>query len=305
MFCSCPTAPAAGRHRRAEHARLPGLPRHARHAAGHQPPRRRAGDAHRPGARLPRRDRGGPLRAQELLLPRPAEGLPDQPVRPAADEQRPPRRAGAERGQRGHHRHHPRPPRGGHGADAARRPRLQRRRLQPRGRAAHGDRHRAGPALPAQARAYGETLRELLRAIGASQRRHGGGQHADRGQRQPPSAGRHRVRHEGRGQEPQQLPLPRARARVRGRPPRRGARARRDARPGDARLGRGGGPHHRPALARRRRTTTATSPSPICRRCARPTTGSPSSAPSSPSCPRSAAPATPMRSACPPTTPAS
>ena len=86
MFCACPTAAPGRPAGRAEHARLPGLPRHARHAAGHQPPRRRAGDAHRAGARLPRRDRCGPLRAQELLLPRPAEGLPDQPVRAAADE---------------------------------------------------------------------------------------------------------------------------------------------------------------------------------------------------------------------------
>ena len=78
------------------------------------------------------------------------------------------------------------------------------------------------------------------------------------------------LRHQGRGQEPEQLPLAGARARVRGRAPRRGARARRAARPGDARLGRGGRPDDRRSARRRRRTTTATSPSRTCRRCARP-----------------------------------
>ena len=71
------------RRRAAEHPRLPGLPRPAGDAADDQPPGRRA----RPGDR--RRDRrrdaaGDPLGPQELLLPGPAEGLPDQPVRPAA-----------------------------------------------------------------------------------------------------------------------------------------------------------------------------------------------------------------------------
>ena len=68
--------------RRAEHAGVGGRPRPARHAAGRQPRRGRAGDPLRPGGR--RDDRAGvDLRAQELLLPRPAQGLPDQPVRDA------------------------------------------------------------------------------------------------------------------------------------------------------------------------------------------------------------------------------
>ncbi len=88
------------------------------------------------------------------------------------------------------HRHHPGAPRGGHGPHAARRV------------AGYSvvDFNRAGLPLmeivtepdlrsPAQARAYGETLRELLRAIGAIQRRHGGGVDADRGQRQPEADG--------------------------------------------------------------------------------------------------------------------
>ena len=76
------------RRRRPEQPRLPGLPRPPGCAAGHQP----AGGRARPGDR--HRDRGDdagrdPLGPQELLLPGPAQGLPDQPVRPAAGLGRP------------------------------------------------------------------------------------------------------------------------------------------------------------------------------------------------------------------------
>jgi hypothetical protein len=57
----------------------PGRCGHAGHAAGHQRGMRQAGGAHRPrpeGADQPALD----LRPQELLLSRPAAGLPDQPV---------------------------------------------------------------------------------------------------------------------------------------------------------------------------------------------------------------------------------
>ena len=67
----------------AQQPRLPGLPRPARRAADDQPARGRA----RPDdGRRDRGDRPGghPLGPQELLLPGPAQGLPDQPVRPAA-----------------------------------------------------------------------------------------------------------------------------------------------------------------------------------------------------------------------------
>ena len=69
--------------RRAEHAGLAGRPRAARHAAGAEPRRGRARDPLRPGGRRARSRRAVDLRAQELLLPRPAQGLPDQPVRDA------------------------------------------------------------------------------------------------------------------------------------------------------------------------------------------------------------------------------
>ena len=77
--------------RRAQHQHLPGLPRPARLAAGAQPAGRRAGDHARPGAALPRRAVG--LRPEELLLSGHAEGLPDQPVRPADQRRRLPRPA--------------------------------------------------------------------------------------------------------------------------------------------------------------------------------------------------------------------
>ena len=70
---------------------------------------------------------------------------------------------------------------------------------------------------PAQARAYGETLRELLRAIGASNADMEAGSMRIEGNVSLRPVGLDRVRHEGRGQEPQQLPLAGAGARVRGR----------------------------------------------------------------------------------------
>ena len=87
------------------------------------------------------------LRAQELLLPRPAEGLPDQPVR-AAD-----RRGRLARDRaRGRHaqddRHHARPPRRRRGQVAARGfPRAVGHRPEPRRHAAARDRVRARHAL--------------------------------------------------------------------------------------------------------------------------------------------------------------
>ena len=66
----------------------PGLPRAAGRAAGAQRAGRRARGARRARARLQRHPRLD-LRAQELLLSRPAEGLPDLAVRPAARHRRP------------------------------------------------------------------------------------------------------------------------------------------------------------------------------------------------------------------------
>ena len=99
----------------------------SRGAPDHQPAGRRA----RPGdGRRDRGDRadGDALGPQELLLPGPPEGLPDQPVRPAARLARPPdvRHGGGSV----HRDDHARPPRGGH-----RQARPRDRRRRPEGRA--------------------------------------------------------------------------------------------------------------------------------------------------------------------------
>ena len=115
--------------------------------------------------------RGDPLGSQELLLPGPAQGLPDQPVRPAARVGGP---ADLRHLRRAVHRgDHPRPPRGGHG------------QAHPRARTPTGskvslvDFNRSGAPLmeivtepdirtAEQARRYAEELQLLLRSIGAS-----------------------------------------------------------------------------------------------------------------------------------------
>ena len=164
--------------RRREHADLPGLPRLPRRAAGAEPDRARVDDQARARARL--RDRGARgLRAQELLLPRPAEGLSDLPIRSAVLHQR--QGASADGGRRPRDRDRPRAPRGGRGQDDARRRphrpdrrrRLLARRLQPRRHAARRDRHRAGhplvrggAPLPAAAAPDDRRARDLGRGDG-------------------------------------------------------------------------------------------------------------------------------------------
>jgi hypothetical protein len=66
--------------RRAQHPGLRGGPGAARHAAGDEPRRGRARDRIRSGHRFAH-CAAQHLRPQELLLPRSAQGLPDQPVR--------------------------------------------------------------------------------------------------------------------------------------------------------------------------------------------------------------------------------
>ncbi len=132
------------RRRPAEHPHVPGLPGPARRPPHDQPAGRRARADDRD---RDRRDHpaGDPLGSQELLLPGPSEGLPDQPVRPAA---RGGGLAHVRHVQRaGDHPDHPGPPRGGHRqahpCHGRRRQPGQPRRLQPLRCAAHGDRHRA------------------------------------------------------------------------------------------------------------------------------------------------------------------
>ena len=99
MFCRCALEYGAAR----EHAHVPRLPRASRRAAGPERARDRAHDQARARARL-RDRRARDLRAQELLLSRPAEGLPDQPVRGAAVRARRARRSDRRRRRGRRHR---------------------------------------------------------------------------------------------------------------------------------------------------------------------------------------------------------
>ena len=175
MFCGC----RAVVRRPAQHAHLPGVPGPAGRAAGDQRARRGLRAADRAGAGL-RAGAALDLPPQELLLSRPAQGLPDLPVRRAPV----PRRAAGRRA------HPPRPPGGGRGQAGARRRqrahrrlRAQRGRLQPRRHPAGGDRHRARPALPrAGARVADPAAHHHAPARG-QRREHGGGLAALRRQR--------------------------------------------------------------------------------------------------------------------------
>ena len=227
---------------------MPGLPRAPGRAAGAERAGDRAHDPARPRARLRDRLPRG-LRAQELLLPRPAEGLPDQPVRGSALRARPVR-AADRRGRPGD-RDRPRAPRGGRREDRPRgrrdrplgRRRLLARRLQPGRHAAARDRQRAGSPLgrggdvvPAPAAPDDRRDRDLRRRDGeghAARRRQrlraparGGGLPAALGDQEHELVHVHRPRDRG------------------GVPPAgRRARGGRDARPVDLRLRR----RHRPA----------------------------------------------------------
>ena len=100
MFCGC----EADLRRPAEHPRLPDLPGPSGRAAGDQREGRRVRHAHRAGAQLPHRA-AHHLPPQELLLSRPAQGLPDLAVRPAAGHRRASGRGdgGREHPPGGHH----------------------------------------------------------------------------------------------------------------------------------------------------------------------------------------------------------
>ena len=187
--CSARAPPLRGRG--AQHPRLPGLPRPPGGAAGDQPAGGGVRDRHRA------RDRGDdpgahPVGAQELLLPGPAQGLPDQPVRDPAGGARAgsgSRRRTARSRCRSRARisRRTRPssstatPRRAGRADVA-------RRLQPVRRAADGDRHRAGHP---DGRA-GTALRGGAPAAAARDRRerrgHGARPDAGRGERVAPAA---------------------------------------------------------------------------------------------------------------------
>ena len=141
-------------------------------------------------------------------------------------------------------------------------PQHELRRPQPVGRGADGDRV-SKPDLRSsdEAKAYLSKLRTILRYLGTCDGNMEQGSHARRRQRLGAQA-RWRVRHALRDQERQLDPLCRAGDRVRGAPPDRHPRGRRQDRPGDAALRSQDRRDALDAHARKRRTTTATSPIP-------------------------------------------
>ena len=158
--------------RRAQHASVSGLPRPAGRAAGPQSRRRRLRDPRGARARL-HDPRDVDLRAQELLLSRSAEGLPDFAVRAAARDRR--RGRGEQRllGAGLRHPHHARP----HGR-GRRQARCTRASPTPATRS-YVDLNRAGTPLieivtepdlrsAADAAAFFAYLRELLVALGVN-----------------------------------------------------------------------------------------------------------------------------------------
>ena len=185
------------------------------------------------------------LRAQELLLSGPPQGLSDFPVR-APDRDRRPCRI-PERRRDAAHRHHARPHGRGRGQAAARRVRRRRsqelRRFQPQRRAAHRDRHGAGSAIGVRRGGVFQPPARDPRLARRQRRQHGGRKPAVRRQRLGAPSRSGGARHEGRGQEPELLSLSAESARARDRASDRGARRGRSRHPGNPALGRGSRGH--------------------------------------------------------------
>ena len=180
------------------------------------------------------------VRAQELLLSGPAQGLPDIAVRVAGGGQGHAHHRGG-RGREGH-RHHARTLGRRRRQVAARGlPRHDRHRPQPRRHAAAGNRLRARPALGEGGRGLSE---EAARARALSRnlrRQHAGRLVPLRRQRVGTPEGREETRYPRRDQERQFVPLRREGHRVRNRAPDRTDRRRRHGGAGNApvRLGQG------------------------------------------------------------------
>ena len=176
------------------------------------------------------------VRAQELLLPGPAQGLPDQPVRAPGGRGR----LARDRARRRHaqdDRHHPRPPRGGRRQVAARGfPRPVRHRPEPRRHAAARDRLGARPALGQGSRGVHEEDPHAGALPRHLRRQHAGRLVPLRRERVRAAEGPGRVRHPRRDQEPELVPLRRARDQLRDRAPDRRDRGRRQGGAGNAPL---------------------------------------------------------------------
>ena len=255
----------------AQHAGVGRGHRAAGRAAGAQSRGRRAGDPLRPGRR--RRDQPPQrVRAQELLLSRPAEGLPDLAIRNSRREGR--RADDRHRQRRENDPADARASRGGRRQVAARGiagdgGRRFRHRPQSRRHAAARNRVGARPAQLGRSRCVCEEAPRARDVDRHLRRQHAGGKLPLRRERLG-APRRRAARHALRDQEPEQLPLHAAGDRLRGAPADRADRRRRHRRPGnaavrrrpqrdaaDARQGRRAGlplfPRSRPAAARHRR----------------------------------------------------
>ena len=263
MFCGC----AADLRRRAQHQRLPGLPRPPGRAAGAQ---RRGG----PARRARRRWRSGARCTRRSIFARKNYFYPDLPKGYQISQFDQPLATGGtlwiESPERGADRRSASP-----GCTSRRTP----------GKSLHDrfpgktavDLNRAGVPLaeivsepdlrsPAEARAYLTALKQILVYAGVSDCNMEKGSlrvDANISVRRP---GRRRARHQDRSEEHQQLRQRRARARGRARPPDRAARGGRAGRAADPALQRGHRRRCGRCAPRKRATTTATSPIPICRR---------------------------------------
>ena len=167
-------------------------------------------------------------------------------------------------------RHHARAYGGGYGplrpSHAHRWHWLFARRSQSCGRAAPRDRQRAGYALARGGAAVSEHTPRSAPLHRRLDRQHGGGRAPLRREYLPAAAWRDGIRREGRDQECQLLPGRLPGDPVRGAAAGRRAACGRHADSGDARLVRGSRCDARRNGPKSSRTTTATSPSPICRR---------------------------------------
>ena len=240
---------------------------------GAQPAGGGAGHGHRHRPAL--RDPALHLPPEELLLPGPGQGLPDQPVRRADQRRRLPRparrhpggdRAGPHGG--GHRQDHPRrAPRAASTAPTTRWSTTTASGVPLVEIVSAPDMRTA-----AQARAYATELRAILVATGASDgKMEEGSMRVDANVSVRRSA-RRPVRHPLRDQEPQLGALAGPGHRVRGGAPDRPARGRASAVVQQTRhWDEDAGPHRRPCAPRRRPTTTGTSSSPTwCRWCPTP-----------------------------------